>query len=270
MTSTPQFLRKCTVTLAGRVIEGPPVTIGFTTTFKTRGAPAQTVLRISNAAEETIAVAQKIRGVNPGITVIAGYENDQGLAVAGEVHGMEIDSRPPEQTLILKIGDASARWATVQVQKTFSKGVNTSFIVRALALDAGFPVDNIEPGREIVSTRAGSYSGRFATVMQGIAARSDSEFYFRAGRLVFQPKLARGRVEVVFLSNETGLISLQPRDKGKPGFKFKSYFQHRFGPGVPVQIEDDKFTGILKIDRGKNVFHTIGSAFSEFEAVPIT
>lgn len=254
------YKRVCSMNIGGRVLKYPPMTLEFEINFSLT-APSQAKAKIMNPAPETVAACEK-RGNNyPIIIITAGYEEDNGTCVTGEIIKYSV-KKAADWTLELTIADKTSLWSDAIVNRSWSSFINARQVVTQLLSDVGITAADIRFGREKVYERGVAFSGvSLKTAMERIARDTNSVFAFRNGQASFLSETA-GIATAIILHYNSGLIE---STKTENGYKIKSLFLYKIQGGSIIMLKKDNESINLKVTKGKHVF-TPTNAYTEFEA----
>lgn len=264
------FNRVCTMTIGddpGRKFEGPPFSIDFEQKLAAK-VPNATTAHLYNPNDDTVAAAtpKKVGNVikNPQIIIDAGYENEHGVCVLGQIYATEIKRQGPNRILELKISDFTSKWIYAIINQTFVKMSATKIINSILGI-AGIASDNVEVGKEKVyqSFTASTLSWALTQICRD----TESDFFFKAGIITIQPKAPKGMKTATRLNSSTGLLN-RP-EKTSRGIKFQTLFMYDLTGGSLVQIESKNINGVYSIFNGSKKFSSYSNSECEFEAAPI-
>ena len=254
------YKRVCAMNIGGRILNYPPMTLEFEISFSLT-APSQTNAKVMNPAPETIAACEK-RGNNyPVIIITAGYEEDNGTCVTGEIIKYLV-KKAADWTLELTIADKTSLWSNAVVNKSWSSSIHARQVVMQILSDVGVTAADIRFGREKVYERGIAFSGvPLRTAMERIARDTNSVFAFRNGQATFLSDTA-SRVTAIVLNYDSGLIESAKTDNG---YKIKSLFMYKIQGGSAVVLQKGSESVNLKVLKGKHVFSPT-NAYTEFEA----
>lgn len=261
------FNRICDLTLASKKFSYPPFSIEFEQTFSA-GSISATIAKLYNPNSDTIKMAEPKKSGKtftfPTCIINAGYKEDSGTCVYGEVIAFTVSKSGTERILELKISDASQKYACSQIMKTF-ENMKASQILSKILTDVGIDYKSQELGSDITYPKITLTTLKSA--LDRISRDTQSDYFFKNGVFEIKPKTYNKKKEVYLLSPQTGLIGSV--EKNKTGIKFKTLFLYKIQPLEIVKIETRDYNGYFKITKGKKVFSTFSEGVSEFEAVAI-
>jgi hypothetical protein len=247
------------VTIGERQLRYPPMTIDFETRFSAAGR--QTEAHIYNVSDLTVAACEKKGAEFAQGSIVAGYESFSGLCATGPITSSKLEANGVDRILTFTIADNLSVKLNHRLNLSYSGTVTSSQILSDTAADAGLVIQKY-PQLVKSFTRGVNYSGRTVhQVFSDIAKETKSIFYTKNGNIVFVDPQAPA-TEIISLDPSTGLLDVK---KSGLGYIVRSLFHHQFGYGEEVQISAAKFSGKLKLKKGKLSFNTQGGSFAEFE-----
>lgn len=265
------YRRSCRLDLENRRLTNPPFTIEFEAEFATSGKPNLATVRMFNPSKETIeaaAIKSTSAGkVYPKIRVSAGYDDDMGQFIIGEVYSYTVDPKRPDVVLEMKVSDATSKWTQGFISKTYAEGAFASFIIKDVLNTAGLETDSIDLGNDFEYENGLTLNESVASALSRLAKDTDSQFFLRSGRLLFQKQDKPGTLTLVKLASNSGLINA-PKKTDK-GWKFDSLINYRIGAGTIVFVESPTANGTFRIFKGKHSFLET-EATTSFEATAVS
>lgn len=212
-----------------------------------------------NPSKATIAATKK----NAQVLVSAGYDDDIGQFIIGTVSSFTIEPKKPDVVLELKVTDGTDAWVRGFISKTYSAGALASTIIPDILKSVGLNAGKIQLGRDVEYENGKALSESIVSALRGLAKETDSQFFFRSGRILFEPKNDPERITLVKLSAKSGLINA-PKKTDK-GWKFESLLNYRLTVGTTVYIESPTANGTFRIFKGKHSFME-SETITSFEA----
>jgi hypothetical protein len=259
------YNRVCELTIGNRVFNYPPFSIDFEQTLKLN-VPSQTVVKLYNPAPETVEACEPTGSgrnkQNANITVSAGYKDDNGTCVIGEIYDFSFKSDSIDKVLECKVSDKTSKWQNAIINETY-RNMRASDIITAIINAAGLSTTSVTVQAD--KTYKTFTATRFRTSLLQLVRDTDSEFYFKNGTIKIQPKTERNQQRVYRLTPNTGLI--ETPQKTNRGYKIKTLFFFAINLGDYVHIESRNIDNTFKIINGKKIFSTFEKAFCEFEVV---
>ncbi len=245
-----------------------PLGLTFQSFFNINGG-YETTANIYNPSEETIA------NVAPGtslksITIEAGYENDYGVCIIGEIYNYSVQNNGAETILSLKIGDSTTKWANKLINNTWRKNAKASEMVQDIANALGLDTGKIQVGQDITYSRETSFTTHARKALKQMALETNSHFFVRNGRLYFQPKNDQGVQTGVQLSASSGLLNKPEKIniENTESWKIKSLFNYKIGAAENIQVQSSTFSGTAKVIRGQH-FYGIKEGFTQIEVTGV-
>lgn len=255
------FQRSCELILGKRKLTNPPFTIEFEAEFAVSGKANIATVRMYNPSKATIAETKK----NTQVLVSAGYDDDLGQFIIGTVFSFTIEPKKPDVILELKVTDGTGAWVSGFISKTYGPGALASTIIPDVLNIVGLKAGSITLGHDFEYENGLAVNEPIHSILRRLARDTESEFFFRSGRILFQEKDLPDLATLVKLSAKTGLINA-PKKTDK-GWKFESLINYRLGAGTVVYVESPTATGTFQIFKGKHSF-LANETLTSFEAAP--
>lgn len=239
--------------------------IEFSTEFDIAKVSNSATIKIYNINDETIELARpKINGKNKElklVTLEAGYKDNFGIVIAGEIYDSKATKNGVDRVLELKCGGNISKFGNFPINKTYNNK-NTSYIVKDILQLSGFNSGGIIPEKEVLYPSIVVKDLREG--LKRLAKDSGSDLYISNNAIYFKKPDASN--EVVQMGFTSGL--LQEPEKTDLGYNVKSLFNYRILQGNKVLIKAKKdYT--LKVTRGKHNFNVSGQSVTEFEGVEV-
>lgn len=242
------YQRSAELILADRKLTNPPFTIEFEAEFGTSPKANISTVRMYNPSKTTIAATKK----NVPVLVSAGYDDDIGQFIIGNVINFTIEPKRPDIVLELKVIDATAAWIFGFISKTYAAGALASTVIPDVLKSVGISAGKIELGKDHEFENGLTLNEPIAKALQRLARDTDSQFFFRAGRILFEANKDPKQITLVKLSAKTGLINA-PKQTDK-GWKFDALLNYRLAAGTKVFVESPTANGYFRIFKGKHSF----------------
>ncbi|MCL2154191.1 MAG: hypothetical protein FWH53_00860 [Leptospirales bacterium] len=255
------YKRYAEFNIDNKVLTSPPFTLEFETEYSV-STSNQTKAVIYNPSDETIAACEKKKDTNALITIDAGYEDDYGTCVVGEIVKFEIDKKI-DKILTLTIADKTSLWTSAIINRSWKGSISAEDVIKNILNDVGITPAKIELEVNKIYSRGISFSGvPLRTTMKRLENDTKSDFFFKNGLAYFLKKQSASSTSVFYLSPTSGLLSAKKTDKG---YTVKTLFLYKIGAGSLVEIDGVEVQGLFKVVSGKNKFSSKGQAGSEFE-----
>jgi hypothetical protein len=239
--------------------------IEFNIDFDIAKLSNSSTIKIYNINDETIELVRpKANGKQKEFklfTLEAGYKDNFGIVLAGEIYDSKVTKNGVDKILELKCGGNISKFGNLPINKTYNNK-NTSYIVKDILQTSGFESGGVIPESEILYTSITIKDLREG--LKRLAKDSISELYISNNQIFFKKPDATN--EVIKLGFTSGL--LQEPEKTDAGYNIKSLFNYRITQGNRILVSAKKdYT--LKVVRGKHSFSPIGQSITEFEAIAL-
>ena len=215
------YNRIAQLNINGRQFNYPPFSISFDQTVAI-GVPSSATVRLYNPSPDTIKAAEGIKEGSsyryPRIIVDAGYVENYGTCILGEISDYKVKTSGPDKILEMKISDKTKDWANAIINKTW---VNTksSVIIKAMLSQVGIELASISLGSDkLYSQLTVSF---LREGLNKIVKDTQSEYNFINGIIEINPKEPSVK-KVIQLTYKNGLIEKPEKTQG--GIKFKTLF----------------------------------------------
>ncbi len=250
-----------------------PFVLKFNAEFSMKGR-TNTRADIYNPSDETIENVVPRDKKNQKIIIDAGYEEDHGICIIGEICTYKVTKAGLERVLEMTISDSATTLSNMKISRTWHQGVKASTVVKDIAM-----MSNIDPGRIEMEndkkySRGLSLNTTLHNALNQMKRDTGSEYFLRNGKLYFHPKKDQGIKTGVLLSAATGLIdrpeilSVTKEGKYVNQGAVKSLFNYRIGAGEHIRIESENFIGNCKVIKGNHSFSD-DDAYTVMEVVQV-
>jgi len=263
----PLFYKVAEVKIADRKFIYPPFSIEFSQTLQT-GKISTSNVKLYNPAPETIKLAEGIptgtTKIYPNVTVSAGYETDYGITVYGEIIDYKVVKENQDTILEMNISDITSTWANFNILESWTNSSTTKILSEMLDLaDIKY---EISLGEDKIYSKCTAKN--FRRAVKNILKDTKSQFCFKNGVMIIEPKTPILKQESAFISPETGLLG--KIEKNSKGYLFKTLFLYKIQIGDIVKIEDKNIpSSRVKIIEVKRNFSTFGDSGCVFKAVEV-
>ena len=110
----PYYMRHCEINIGGHVLQSPPMAIQFEIEFALNSI-TNAKIKITNPGPTT---RKRCETKGSKFTLQAGYAEDYGTILAGEIITSTLTTNGTDQTLELVAADASKQWLYAKISKT--------------------------------------------------------------------------------------------------------------------------------------------------------
>ncbi|MBN2157928.1 MAG: hypothetical protein JW807_00930 [Spirochaetes bacterium] len=258
------YMRVCSMNVAGRILEYPPMTLEFETEFSASGGSAQTKVKIYNPSSDTVTACKKTGNQYPKITIDAGYQADHGTCVTGEIVKYEL-KKGTDNVLHLMVGDKTSLWCSAIVNRSWRGSISAKSAIQQILGDLSITAAKIDLEDDKSYNNLVISGVTLQSAMNRIARDTKSKFFFKNGQAFFlSDKTGHGSAQ--YLKPDTGLLAADPTNYG---YKIKILFNYKRWAGSLLILETNDGEVNLKAGKGKHQFSTAGNAVTEVEAVKI-
>lgn len=228
----------------------PDLDIDFRTAFDNEPEPNQAEIVICNVSSET---ENRIKKGQP-IILNAGYEGDSGTIFAGVIEEAYSKWEGPDKLLRIECGDASDRWASTTVNKTYAAGSKASQIIRDLLGGFGLEVGQLSLTNDITYPRGKTFSIPLHAAIQQLARDTGSRFHINNGSIVFRA-VGEGKETGFLLNAGSGLIGSPEKVTGNEDVDYlvHCFLNHRIQPDSIIKIESRTANGVFRVVKGEHI-----------------
>jgi hypothetical protein len=253
--TTALYMRVCEMNVNGRVLTYPPMTLEFETEFSDR-TPSQTKAKIYNPAPDTVSACEKRGNAFAPITISAGYQEDFGTCVVGEIVKYE-NKKGRDSVLELTVSDKTSLWASAIINKSWKGVISARDAATQILRELGITPAEMGFGEEKSYQYGISFSGvPLRTAMERIARDTKSRFRFSHGQASFTKDTA-GSGTAFLLKYETGLLEAS---KTNGGYKIRTLFMYKMQGASLLHVVRPALDVLLRVRKGKPVFSPSGLA----------
>jgi hypothetical protein len=222
-----------------------------------------------NPSEKTIAAATAPQGGKKQTFIIdAGYEEDHGICITGEIHKAEVKVQGTEKVLEMEIHDSVTDLSNRRVCRSWPRNARASKVVNDLSSLFALKQGKIEVGTDKTYPNGLTLNKKLKDAVKDIARETQSDFFIRDGRFYFISKNNQGLRTGVVLSPAQGLIgSPEVKQTGnRTTLKIKSLFNYKIGAGEHVTLKSDSVKGDFKVLKGSHSY-SVENAYTSMEVI---
>jgi len=260
------YNRVAQLNVNGREFNYPPFSIEFEQNVAV-GSLSSATVKLYNPAPDTIKAAEGIKEgrsfTYPYLTVDAGYSDNFGTCIIGEISDYKVSQSGADKILEMKVSDKTKDWANALINKTW-KNTRANVIIRSMLATIDIDIGDINLGDNKLYTNLSVMYLRDG--LKKIMKDTLSEYNFNSGVIEINPKTPTLK-KVIQLTYTSGLIG-KP-EKTQSGLKFKTLFMYQLNSGSIVNIVTNTINKNFKIKKGVKKFSTFGDSYCEWEAVEI-
>lgn len=250
----------------GKEFRYPPFDFEFETELDKLNLTRVTIYNVNEDTLRLIGAKSTGKGFQyPTAMLSAGYKDENGLVVSGEVILPKFKQEGTERKLEFQISGNAGSWSSFYIMKTYSNLPAQTVILDIL--NQG----NLKPGRitlgenKIVNFSANTALGDCITRFCNL---TKSQYWFQDGFLHIDSLDPMKKTSSVYLDHSSGLIGVP--EKGQKTWKVTSLFRHKFKKNMIITVKGGKLDSECRIVSGKHKFSTFdSSSFSELEVKPI-
>ncbi len=246
-----QFGRVVEVSIGGKTFRSKDLYIEFDVPFDDDASPNESVVRIYNLSQDTIARIKR----NDILTINAGYEGDVGLLLSGRVSYVSTRKDGPDKVTSIYVLDGPDLTGVKIEEKAYAPGVTGRTILNDLIPLLKVPIGAFRLPKNKVYTDGYTVSGSIIDHCEEVAKDCGAAFYINRGKLYIRA-LSDGDDARFVLRNDTGLVGsperFEERD-GVKGYHIECLLQHRITTASIIDLESKFVRGRFRVRRGRHV-----------------
>lgn len=242
------WMREVEVLVNGHKLTAP-LRIDFQIKFDPDPEPNTGEIEIYNLSEETIAE------INKGSQVIlnAGYSGDVGTIMAGVINHAGAYWDKLDKILKLETGDATDKWASTVVNKSYAPGTKASQIIRDILGMLGLEIGDFQLPNDVIYTKGRTISSAAQLAIRSIAIDCGAKFHINNG-LVYITDPEYGNDIAFVLNSDTGLLDTPSKiDSEDSDYKVRCLLNHRITTDSILKIESKTANGFYRVVRGRHI-----------------
>lgn len=246
------------VNINGRLLSYPGLTIEHEIDFS---STATGKVKIYNAAPETVAACEKKNNIYAPIIIGAGYEEDLGIVLIGEIIKHKF-TPGLDSALELTVKDASKKFIQFAINKSF-RNIKASDLIREIAKIAEVDIEKLELNDDRFYRKI-SFFGKYTVdkAFGWIARSTKSKVFYRYGSVNFL-KSDAGYDSALEIDYASGLIKAT---KTTSGFILDCLYLYRIGTGSIIEYIDENLeSNFCKVRKGKHTFSPTGESGTQIE-----
>ncbi|MBM9576959.1 hypothetical protein JWG45_07310 [Leptospira sp. 201903070] len=244
----------------------PPFHIEFETELDKLNLTQVTLYNVNDDSMQLIGAKSKGKGFQyPTAFLSAGYKDENGLVVSGEVIDPKFKQDGTNKKLEFKISGNVGSWSGFYIMKTYSN-LPAQTVILDILKQGNIKAGKITLGENktisfSANTSLGDCISRFCNLTK-------SQFWFQDGFFHLDKRDPAKKNSVIFLDYSSGLIGVP--EKGQNTWKVTSLFRHKFKKNLVVTVKGGGLDSDCRIVAGKHKFSTFDSScYSELEVLPI-
>ncbi|TGK21683.1 phage protein [Leptospira kmetyi] len=251
---------------SGKEFTYPPFDIEFETEIGPMNLTTVTLYNVNQDTMNLIEGKSKGGGLQyPSAFLNAGYKDENGLVVSGEVIRPKMTQDGTNRILEFQISANAGAWSSFYIMKTYSKLPAMTVILDIL--DRG----DLKPGRiNIADNKIINFSANtsLGDCIRRFCSLTKTQYWFQDGLLHIDSLQPQKKPSAIFLDDSSGLIGTP--EKEQTTWKIKSLFRHKFKKNVIVSVKGGGLDADCRIVKGKHFFSTLKSeCYSELEVLPL-
>lgn len=256
------FNRKAELIIANKKYTLDTIDIDFTVEFDSFEEVIVQDIYIYNLSANSRNAIQK----GDNVILNAGYENDIGSIVIGNIYDISISKNNTDiETKLLVISNID-RWASLSISKSYVGGTRASFIIRDLLGGFGLEIGEITLVNDLVYRNGYVANGMLKNVINSIVRECGSNMCINNNQIFIRRPFTGIQTGFV-LSGETGLIGspTKVQVEEKEGYKVDMLLNHRINVNSAIQIKSSIVSGNFLVVKGTHS----GDFITSVEVLPL-
>jgi hypothetical protein len=277
---TELFLRKAVVTIgpagsestvgaAGTSFDGFRVAFEIDKTSESSPNPGKiSIYNLQKSSRASLEQGQ-VCFLEAGYTGLGGSDPVVARIYTGDVRWFHTERNGPDLVTTMECGDAEVALRGVHVEQAFGPGTTAAQVISYLTGQLGLSIGTIVPAVKGVFQHGISISGLASDALDHVTEMAGLEWHVTDGEVnVLEPNVPTDDTPILVAAS-TGLIGYPSKNQQDIVF-FKSLLNPHLRPGVPVLLNSETYSGLVRCRLCKFRGDTHGGEFSvSVEAYPL-
>lgn len=251
------FNRRSSLIIGDSQYNSDTLDFDFTVPFSTSSENDVSEVAVYNLSPTSVKRIKK----GTDVSLSAGYGDDTGMILNGEVVSYRTVSENADKKTVLKVSSKIHALREKNINRTYAVRITSKDILTDLSFEISAAIGEINPVKNVTYKKGKTISGRVYDIIKDIAEETESKFYIDKNRIYIRDK-NKASVTGFLLSNETGLIS-SPEEK-EDGFNVMCLLNHNIYPDSMIIIKSKTVNGNFRVVKGRHTSDYI----TEMEVCP--
>lgn len=239
------FNRRSSLIIGDSQYNSDTLDFDFTVPFSTSSENDVSEVAVYNLSPTSVKKIKK----GTDVSLSAGYGDDTGMILNGEVVSYRTVSENADKKTVLKVSSKIHALREKNINRTYAVGITSKDILTDLSFEISAAIGEINPVKNVTYKKGKTISGRVYDIIKDIAEETESKFYIDKNRIYIRDK-NKASVTGFLLSNETGLIS-SPEEK-EDGFNVMCLLNHNIYPDSMIIIKSKTVNGTFRVVKGRH------------------
>ncbi|RUL56457.1 phage protein [Lysinibacillus antri] len=260
------FMRVVEVISGNVKMNNTDLDIEFEIPFDDDLDPNLSEIRVYNLSQTTINQLKQ----GQKITVNAGYKEDKGLVLSGEINSVSSIRNGADKVTTIKVLDSVPYNAKKTLQRSYKKNIKADAVIKDLAKALGLKIAVLKLPTNKTFQKGYSIDGEIVKSIQNIANDCGASAYISRQQAYIR-SIKEGDDNKFLLTADTGLIGspeyFEEEKSGKlvKGYRLKSLLQYRMHAGSIVELQSVEVKAKVRLRKGKHIckgnsFYTEGES----------
>lgn len=229
--------------------------------------PNLSEIRVYNLSQTTINQLKQ----GQKLTNNAGYKEDKGLVLAGEISSVSSKREGTDRLTTIKVLDSVPYNSEKTLQRSYKKNIKADAVIKDLAKVLGLKIAVLKLPNNKIFKKGYSIDGEIIKAIQNIANDCGASAYISRQQTYIRP-ITEGDNHNFVLNADTGLIGspeyFEEERNGKliKGYKIKSLLQYRMNTASIIQLQSREVKATLRVRKGRHI-NKGSSYYTEVEAI---
>lgn len=185
----------------------------------------------------------------------AGYGFDLGNILTGNIADVKTHWNDLDKVTAIFVKDGPVN--VKNINKTYKKGIDSTFIINDLVGELGLSAGEIKPTKVITYTQGKVVTGSPYQSLKQIVEDTESRLFIDKGKIYIRVRTTGTKTTVV-LNSESGLIGspmeITEEVEGKQVVKYnvRCLLNHEITTDTIIKIESKTINGMYKVEKGNH------------------
>lgn len=250
-----KLFRRVVEAISGNVkMNNTDLDIEFEIPFDDDLDPNLSEIKVYNLSQTTINQLKQ----GQELTINAGYKEDKGLILAGEISFVSSKREGTDKSTTIKVLDSVPYDSKKTLQRSYKNNIKADAVISDLARELGLKVAVLKLPTTKTFEKGYSIDGEIIKAIQAIAKDCGASAYISRQQTYIR-SIKEGDDHNFVLKADTGLVGspeyFEEERNGKTvkGYKVKSLLQYRMSTGSIIQIESIEVKAKGRVRKGKHI-----------------
>lgn len=245
---TSLFGKRTQVSIQGKTLENPPLTINFELPFSEDEKENVGNIKLYNLSDETIDMFK--RGAY--LILKSGYMGDVGTISTLTVKESGTSIEGVDRVTEVTVGEEDGVWKSTLINKTWRANIMASQVINDIISILGLTLGDLRLKVDLQYPRGKTFSKIAKLCLMELAKDCQVTMTYTRGTIYIRPS-ENGTETGFVLNKDTGLIGSPEKitdDEGNQGYKVLSLMNYKIEVGSIIKVESKRVSGIFKVKKG--------------------